>query len=330
MVRRPWIALGIIAALLALPSPARAQAGPEWLLGQEVGRLKFSLAYESTIYPDRGVAGQATDLGMVQHRLRGVAPLLQSDRFEWALFGGLKALDLGTRAILPTTGGPFPGTLWDVSLGTAARGKLENNWIVGGDLIVGSPSDEPFASFEEMTLTADAFLRIPWSKEVAGIFLLNYSKGREFAPDFPLPGFILAYEPGRDLNLLIGMPFSSLRWAPIKDLELSLSYILVRTVRAQVSYRWLEPLRVYAGFDWDSQRFFRHDRTDDDQRLSYYEKRVGGGLRWEPSLNIFAEASGGYAFDRLWFEGEKYADRSHNRLDIGDGPYVQLRIGFRF
>jgi hypothetical protein len=195
---------------------------------------------------------------------------------------------------------------------------------------VGSPSDKPFAGFDEMTLTADALLRVPWSKEWAGIFLLNYSKAREFAPDFPLPGFVLAYEPDRTLSVLAGVPFTSVRWTPIEGLDLSASYFIVRTIRAQASYRLVPALRLFAGFDWDSQRFFRHDRAEDDQRLSYYEKRVGGGLRWDPTPNLFAEASGGYAFDRFWFEGEKYSDRSTNRLDIGSGPFVQLRLGVRF
>jgi hypothetical protein len=328
--RRLAISLGLTAALLGLPASALAQAGPEWLLGGRLGALKPSVSYESTITPDQPVAGQATDLGTVRHRLRGIAPLSQSERHEWAFFGRLEALDVDTRAILPSTGGAFPDALWDISAGLAGRFKLDNGWIVGGDLQVGSPADEPFASFDEMTLTADALLRVPWSAEWAGVFLLNYSKAREFAPDFPLPGFVLAYEPDRTLSVLAGVPFSAVRWSPFEKLEISASYFVVRTVRAQMSYRLLEPLRIFAGFDWDSQRFFRHDRLDDDHRLSVYEKRIGGGLRWDPTPNLFVEASGGYAFDRFWFEGEKYADRGYNRLDIGDGPYAQLRLGARF
>lgn len=326
MPARRWlIAMCALVWGVALPGVAAAQAGPEWLLGPEIGRAKFNLSYDSTLYPDQGISGETTDMGMIQHRVRGFAPLTQSDRHEWALFGGVKALDIDTRAILPTTRNAFPDGLWDISVGTAARWKLDSGWILGGNLQVGSPSDEPFASFEEMTLTADALLRVPWSKEWAGIFLLNYSTARDFAPDFPLPGFVLAYEPDRSVSALLGVPFSSFRWTPVEGLELSASYIVVRTVRAQVSYRLFSPLRLFAGFDWDSQRFFRCDRVNEDDRLSYYEKRLGGGLRWDPTPNLFAEASGGYAFDRLWFEGEKYSDRANNRLDIDDG----LGDGFR-
>lgn len=324
------ITLGLLALLLCLPRTGLAQAGPEWLLRPTLGGLQPSLSAESALSPDRGVAGQAADFGLVRHRLRGIAPLTQSPQHEWALFGRLEELDIDTRALLPTTGEAFPDALWDLGLGTAARRRLDNGWILGGALQVGSPSDRPFASLDEVTLSADAFLRVPWSTAWAGIALLNYSTGREFAPELPLPGFALAYEPDRQLSVLAGIPFSSIRWAPTGGLELTAAYLLLRTVRAQVSLRLLEPLRVFAGFDWESQRFFRHDRQRDEDRLTAYEKRIGGGLRWDPTPRLFAEASGGYAFDRFWFEGEKYRDRDVNRLELGDGPYLQLRLGVRF
>jgi hypothetical protein len=73
----------------------------------------------------------------------------------------------------------------------AARWKLDNGWIVGGDLVVGSASDRPFASIDEISFQADALLRVPWRESFAWIFLLNYSNIREFAPHFPLPGVTL-------------------------------------------------------------------------------------------------------------------------------------------
>ena len=42
------------------------------------------------------------------------------------------------------------------------------------------------------------------------------------------------------------------------------------------------------------------------------------------------ELSGGWAFDRFYFEGESYSDRRENRVEIGDGPFAVLRVAFRF
>jgi hypothetical protein len=42
------------------------------------------------------------------------------------------------------------------------------------------------------------------------------------------------------------------------------------------------------------------------------------------------EVSGGYAFDRFYFEAEKYSDRNNNRIDIHSGPFVIGKISVRF
>jgi len=42
------------------------------------------------------------------------------------------------------------------------------------------------------------------------------------------------------------------------------------------------------------------------------------------------ELSGGYAFDRFYFEGESYKHRNENRIDIHDGPFVVGKIMLRF
>jgi len=45
---------------------------------------------------------------------------------------------------------------------------------------------------------------------------------------------------------------------------------------------------------------------------------------------MWFDAGGGYAFRRFFFEGEDYGDRDDNRLIVGDGPFVSLRLGARF
>lgn len=314
----------------AWPRLAAGQHGPEGFGRRTVGDLKIGLSYEGILYPDRAVSGQNTDMGLSQHRVRFFTPLIQQkDRFEWAASAGVKALSIDTGAVLPDTGQAFPDELWDVDFGTAARWKLENGWIIGGDVRLGSASDRPFGSIRETSVNATAQLRVPWRDSFAWIFLLNYSNLREVLPNVPLPAVALAYEPGPHLQLQVGLPFS-VRWAPTDALEFSASYLLLRTIHTRVTYRPLDPLRVYAGFDWDSQHFFRHDRSDTDARLTYYEKRLSGGIRWDVTPTVSLDASGGFAFDRFWFEGENYSDRNFNRINLADGPFAALRVGVRF
>ena len=42
------------------------------------------------------------------------------------------------------------------------------------------------------------------------------------------------------------------------------------------------------------------------------------------------QALGGWAFDRFFFEGDRYEDRGFNRLEIADGPFLRIQLGVRF
>jgi hypothetical protein len=89
------------------------------------------------------------------------------------------------------------------------------------------------------------------------------------------------------------------------------------------------PLRVHAGFDWDNDWYLRADRQQTSHGLFYYEKRLTGGIRFDLK-HVGFEVSGGYAFDRFYFEGYSYSHRNENRIDIHNGPFVIGKVGVRF
>ena len=319
-----------LGAPLLLCVPANAQSALEVFLSPTLGNLRLALPYDGAFYPSVPVEGQNQDMGFIQNRVRLLVPITQNERFEWAAVGGLKALTFDTDAILPDSQDPFPDNLWDIQFGTVARSKLKNDWIIGGDVVIGSPSDRPFGGISEMSLNSDVFLRVPWKPNLAWTFLLNYSNIREIFPGYPLPGVMLSYNPTELLQLLAGVPVTSVRWSATPDLQLYASYLVLRKVHAETSYRLWGPLWLTAAYDWDNQRFFRYDRTDNDARLSYYEMRATGGLRWGITPKVFLEAVGGYAFNRFWFEGKTYQDRNENRINLENGPVLSLRLSGRF
>jgi len=321
-------AIGVVAVVLVGCVASAQERSASWW-SPRVGEAKPAIDYSLTSHFNEPVAQQRTKMHMVQHDFRFSFPLSQSEHHEWTLQTNLKALDLDSDARLPDTCDLFPGELWDVRFGTTYRHLFDNGWMGGGNLTVGSPSDRPFASGEGILVAATGFLRVPHSERNAWLFFLNYSNNREFLPNVPVPGVAYHYRPDEHLSLLAGIPMTMIRWEPLDKLALEASYFIPRTVHAQVGYDLLEPLRVYAGFDWTNQRFFRHDRPDDDDRLCYYEKRVALGTRWDIRDNVWLDVAGGWAFDRFWFEGEDYGDRGDNRLGLSDGPFVKLQLGLR-
>ncbi|MCX5906724.1 MAG: hypothetical protein NTY64_05945 [Deltaproteobacteria bacterium] len=101
-------------------------------------------------------------------------------------------------------------------------------------------------------------------------------------------------------------------------------------ITRKVSYRRLRPLRIYGGFEWRNERYFRADRRDEEQRLCYYEKRLTAGVQVYLNRQISIDLSAGYAFDRFYFEGKNYGDRDENRLDLKNGPFAAAQVGVLF
>jgi len=323
------LALGT-ALLVALPASAFAQS--ELWLTSTLGQAMFRGDFRETYYPDQRVRGQGTELRIFESRLGLTSPLWQNSSDELTIAGSARFQDLDTgdtHAVLPATGVPLPAELWEIKFGPTYRHKFENGWIAGANLTVGSASDEPFASLDEVTVRATAFLRVPQGERNAWLFTLNYSNYSEYFAGLPIPGIDYIYSPSDRFTLVLGFPFNMLEWRPLEKLTVQLVYQPVRTVKARLTYELFRPLRVYAGFDWDDDWYLRADRHVKSHRLFYYEKRLTGGIRFD-LRHVGFELSGGYAFDRFYFEGESYKHRNENRIDVHNGPFVIGKIMLRF
>jgi len=58
-------------------------------------------------------------------------------------------------------------------------------------------------------------------------------------------------------------------------------------------------------------------------------KRITGGMRFD-LRHVGLEVTGGYVFDRFYFEGERYSERNENRFNVHSGTFVAARLGFRW
>src|SRR5215470_6795056 len=73
----------------------------------------------------------------------------------------------------------------------------------------------------------------------------------------------------------------------------------------------------------------RADRDDKADKIFYREMRLYAGIRFDLK-HIDFEVSGGWAFNRFYFEGEGYSDRHDNRIDVGDAPFIVGKMNLRF
>jgi hypothetical protein len=325
-----FLIVSSLAFSLLLPLSSLAQDDALRWTGGEIGKARPSLNYQFLGYSTEEVASQGKDFKLNEHRLFTHVPFLQSAERDASVYLNLRAQDVGTGAILPDTRESFPDELWNIRLGGQYRQRFENGWIGGAALGFGSASDKPFASWDEILLDVNLFARIPDGGRNAWLLFLNYSKTREFLPNVPLPGVGYWYEPNDQARLVVGIPFAFLNLRPVKEVSLSFSYFIVRSVRARVTYSPLQSLHLYGNFEWRNESYYRAERQDDKNRLFYYEKQISAGIQVSPNRHASIDLSGGYAFDRFYFEGRDYEDRDQNRVSIGNGPFVALRAGVKF
>jgi hypothetical protein len=284
-----------------------------------VGQLPFRVDYRVTWFPDEEVQGQGTNLGFVRQDFTLGFPVWQTGSEEWSASVHVRNELFHTGAVFTDTGQPFPEELWAVNFGTTYRHLFDNGWIAGGTLSVGSASDKPFHSINEMTAGVNVFLRIPQGEHNAWLFTLSYASNSELP--IPIPGVAFIWQPSEQFRMNIGLPFQ-IMYRPIDDLTLDFSYMLLTAVHARATYRVSPKVRLFVGYDYNDESYLLADRPDPNERLFYYDQHVSGGVQYAVCRNATLEFAGGYTFDRFYFEGHSFSDQNQNRIDVGNGAFL--------
>jgi hypothetical protein len=326
-----FVVLAVAGVALGQAAPAAAQAELMQWVDPTLGRMMGRGDYRIQFYSDERVEGQSARLDLTQHNFTLVTPLFQNSSDELAMSARLRYQDYDTEARLPDSGQRLPDELFDARAGVSYRHKFENAWMLGGSLTVGSASDQPFHSEDELVVRAAALLRVPSGPRNAWLYSLTYASDVEIFDrrHIPLPGIAYLWAPAETFKAVIGFPFTSVEYKPFPALTLEASYFPVRTVRARATYAIFRPLRVFVAFDADHDTYYLAGRGDKDDQLFYYEKRLTGGMRFDLRY-VGVEVTGGYVFDRFYFEGERYSERNENRFDVRDGTFISGRLSFRW
>ncbi len=283
--------------------------------------------YGLTWFPGQNVSGQPTDLGFVRQELSIFAPVEHQGPDTAAIGFALKNSIFNTNAILPTSRRPFPNSLWDIGAGVAYAHQFENNWTAGVVVNGGSASDKPFSQANVLNASLAVYLTIPAIDNDFWVVGLVYSPTAEF--NYPFPAISYFWRPDPELEVNIGLPFL-LKWRPYEDIRFDLFYLPIRTVSARASWEYDLGCWTYASFDWSNDSYFLAERANRGDRLFSYEKRLAAGLQFDLPYKLRLDLSAGYAFDRFYFQGRRYADRDQDRINVRAGVFgaIQLRIQF--
>lgn len=332
-MRTAWKVLAAVLAALGAGIPSQASEDLlVRLLGPPAQGPEARVSYGARWRPERRVEGaahgEAVEVLTQRAALLSAAPL--GAEAEGSLALGLRHHGLSGEARLPEADVPLPDHLWDPTLGAAYRRFLAPGRWAGLAAVVSSPSDRPFHSSREVAVSATALYRSPRGERAAWLFFLRYDNTREFWNHIPLPGLAYWARPTPRSMVVLGVPYSSVRWAGGSGWGASLSYSFLRTLGAEAAYRFSDALQAYAGFEMDSDFHFRYRRDRRQDRLWYYEKRAEAGVRGEFSPRWGWALAGGYAFDRYYFEGRRFSDRMRNRVPVADGPFLRAQASLRF
>jgi hypothetical protein len=296
-----------------------------------LGKLPPIALYNMRYYGKENAEGQNASLGMWEQSAAAALPIINQPDQDLAVATFFSQRHLNTDAILPERDVRLPENLYNLLAGPLYRREFASGWIGGASLLLGSTSDKLFNSEHELTVHADIYARVPAKDENSWLFYVDVDNNRSFLRVYPIvPGAGYWYKPSKDLEMLIGAPAMYLNFAPSANTEIKLMYIVTTDVHAKISYNLTERLKLYGVFDWDNEVFARAGRETRRDKLCYYEKTLSAGLHWQVLKYAGVDLTGGYAFDRFFYEAKDYSHRGTDKVDFKDGPFVQIHVGVPF
>jgi hypothetical protein len=263
---------------------------------------------------------------LTELRARGGLQLAHTEVDTWQL--GLYAANLHLSSDLRLGAGapPLPKDLWSLSTDLSYAHQLGGGRTLGLTAGVGALSDRPFHSLHETDFNATATYLSPTSGGNTWIFGLNFSTSRPVLNYVPFP-FVASQWPSPEHGLdgTVGFPFARVRWRPAPEWELLASTVLPAQAAVELALRPVEAVRLSAGLSWDHQLWALAGRADTSSRLFYDSKRAELGVEFPLLRPLVLRVTGGYAFDRSFFQGTSLYDRG-DRVPLGPSWFTALTL----
>lgn len=273
--------------------------------------------------PSQAVQGQTGNLAISGEEFDLGYPMRIDEDGIWLALAGVQRLDINTSVVLPDSGLPVPNQLWDLEAGVMHLRDLGDERRVGGMLRVGSPSDQPFAAWRDLTVTFLGFLTVPAREQNAWSFSLFYSPTGQII--YPIPGVAYVWRPSNQLRANLGIPFS-LEYKPTETVMFTASYMPLNNVEVLLRQSVGEFWNAYASYRTVSETFLLAHRENDRERTYLFDQRMTLGIQRELGRGWSMDLSTAYVFDRRFFQAEKFSGSRRDELSIDPGVAATLQL----
>jgi hypothetical protein len=282
--------------------------------------------YSVLWFPGAAVKGTDDRWAMVGQDFRFMAPMRQDGPNILMLSGGVSQRLIDTDVLMPDSRAAYPDNLWNVTLGLMYMRTLSEGRMFSCGVNIGSASDRPFGSINEMNVSTMAMYRRPSGPRNAWTFGVMYSPTGEI--QFPIPMVSYFWNPSDQFQANLGVPFMA-TYRPSDRWTFEASYMPIHTINARALYKLSDRLRLVGGYSWSNEAYSLYDRTNDNDRFFLYDQRVSLGIETRLNSWLTADLTGGYAFGRYSYVGAQWDSTQYDRVDIANGPFMILSAGLR-
>ncbi len=317
----------IFLAAIFCANVAAAQSDLVLLLNPNPNEDKVIFRTKSTIAGKADNKANGGDFRQFEQNLSLRYAVIQNEDRELYLTLDSHLVDFGTTGVFDETLATVPGNLYNVGVGALYRQTVHEDWRVGGQLRVGSASDELFNSVDELYLQGFAFLQVPHLEYTSWIAILAVNTNLQIPV---IPGFGYAFPLSEQALAVVGFPFLGAAGQLTDKLGFQIVYWPVRNADLNVNYQVTEWMRPYTGFKWRGQYFSRANRDDSDDRILLEDKRLFGGAVFDLTDKVALDVQAGYLFDRQLGEGDSFSDRNDNNFRIDSTWYTSLELNVQF
>lgn len=334
-VFHPVLSSLLLLFLLSLNPPASAQSGNDFsrLLTPIRGRPEIVLDAEAGFYPSSSIGHEDNNWRLYEHKTSFNIPLPGGRNKLWSTGLNYRQLNLSTEATLPMTPQTaLPSRLYAIEFNLSYRRLFQNGHSLGLVGSIGSASDQPFHSQDEIDLNLLGMWQFPSEQNQNWLLFLSYASRRPALnlDHIPLPGIAHLWRTEKGNWLMLGIPASAMEREILPEIKFSIFYMPIRNLNASITWKPYEKIGLFTRFNWENDKYWRAGRKDSDKSLNINHKKISVGCRWLPLENLSVETETGMVFSRSVYEAEKYSKRSDNRLEIEDGWFTELRGDWRF